>query len=114
MSRPSVVSIAAPAMTDADQPRPSSVRPMVICRSEPPDVPATATATMSVHCPSRIVRAAPQRSLIQPMTGDNANIPAMCRLIVRPMICNDEPWSSMCTGVSAMTDTITAWDEAMA
>ena len=87
---------------------------MVICRSEPPEVPATATATMSVHCPSRIVRAAPQRSLIQPMTGDSANIPAMCRLIVRPMICRDEPWSSMCTGVSAMTATITAWDEAMA
>jgi hypothetical protein len=42
------------------------------------------------------------------MTGESANIPATCTLMVRPMNRNDDPWSAMCTGVSAMTATITA------
>ncbi len=39
------MSLAAPAITDADQPMPSSTRPIVIWTSEWPDVPAIATAT---------------------------------------------------------------------
>ncbi len=48
------------------------------------------------------------------MRGDRANMPAMCRLIVRPMTERAEPWSSMWTEVSAMTATITACDDPIA
>ena len=41
-------------------------------------------------------------------------MPAMCRLIVMPMMRRAAPWSCMCTGVSAMTPTMIAWAVAMA
>ncbi len=85
------MSIAAPAITEADQPMPRNVRPTVICTSEWPDVPAMKTASNKMDCPSRIVRSAPQRSLSTPMSGDSENMPAMCRLIVSPMTLRLEP-----------------------
>ena len=47
---------------------------------------AMATAAMSRAWPARIVGSGPMRSLSHPMTGESANIPAMCRLMVIPMI----------------------------
>ena len=44
-----------------------------------------------------------------PKTGDSANIPATWMLMVRPMIDRLAPWWSRCTGVIAMTATMTPW-----
>ena len=42
-----------------------------------------------------------------PNTGDRANMPAMWRLMVTPMTVSEAPWCSRCTGVIAITDTMT-------
>ncbi len=49
-----------------------------------------------------------------PKTGDSAYMPAMCRLSVTPMIVSVAPWWSRCTGVIAITATITPWAAATA
>jgi hypothetical protein len=53
----------------------------------------------------------PSRSVSQPTTGANANIPAMCRLSTMPTMRSTAPCSSpparMCTGVIDITPTIT-------
>ncbi len=49
----------------------------------------------------------PTLSASQPMTGENANIPATCTLMTKPMTEMDAPPCVMCTGVMTMTVTIT-------
>ncbi len=51
----------------------------------------------------------PSRSAALPTSGDRAYIPAMCTLIVKPMMLRDAPWWARWTGVIVITDTMTAW-----
>ncbi|KPN18776.1 hypothetical protein AO716_13465 [Arthrobacter sp. Edens01] len=99
--------------TDADHPSPSRTRLTVTAAPESAAVPATIKAASSSPCPNRITRWRPARSESQPKTGDNAYIPAMCRLMVNPTRLIDAPWLLRCTGVIDISATITAWLRAM-
>ena len=51
----------------------------------------------------------PRRSASTPNTGDSANIPAMCRLRVKPTTDRDAPSCTRCTGVIDINAIIVAW-----
>ena len=56
-----------------------------------------------------MVGSRPMRSASTPNTGDSANIPAMCRLRVKPTTDRDAPSCTRCTGVIDINAIIVAW-----
>src|SRR5690606_14354740 len=100
---------AEAATVTNDQPRPSRKSETTIhAVSAGRIAPMTSEATR-IQVPAAMVRRGPSRSARWPTTGENANMPRTCRLMVIPIIVIDPPWWARWTGVAVMTPSITPW-----
>jgi hypothetical protein len=102
----SAVSSTLPDTSARFQPAPSSTSPAA-SRTGVAAAAARPQARASVAPDSRATRAAPMRSVSQPLIGEGRNMPAMCALTTTPIKPRPAWWWCRWTGAMVMTATIT-------